>query len=226
VPVEIVRVPPAIEDGSMMAYAQPPSLDGSRAARVYINLKNTIEWPKFTLPTLTFHEAVPGHQWQGAMARSHADMPLLRRLSGRFGAYTEGWGVYAEQLADELGAYERDPLGRIGMLQSLLYRAVRLVVDTGLHRERWSRERATDYFVSVTALPLGRAQREIDRYCVWPGQACSYKLGHTEWVRLRSLVQAGAGGQFALDKFHEVLREGSMPLVVLEQVLRRTWGLA
>jgi uncharacterized protein (DUF885 family) len=224
VPVEIVRVPPAIEDGSMMAYAQPPSLDGVRTARVYINLKDTIEWPKFTLPTLIFHEAVPGHQWQGAMARSRADMPLLRRLSGRFAAYTEGWGVYAEQLADELGAYERDPLGRIGMLQSLLYRAVRLVVDTGLHREHWSRERATDYFVSVTALPRGRAQREIDRYCVWPGQACSYKLGHTEWVRLRNLVNAHANGQFALDKFHDVLREGPMPLVLLEQVLRRTWG--
>jgi len=224
VPVEIVRVPLATEDGSMMAYAQPPSLDGARAARVYLNLKDTIEWPKFTLPTLMFHEAVPGHQWQGAMARSHADMPLLRRLSGRFAAYTEGWGVYAEQLADELGAYEHDPLGRIGMLQSLLYRAVRLVVDTGLHRERWSRERATDYFVSTTALPLGRAQREIDRYCVWPGQACSYKLGHTEWVRLRSLVQARAGGKFALDTFHDVLRQGSMPLVVLEQVLQRTWG--
>lgn len=226
VPVEIVRVPVEIEDGSMMAYAQPPSLDGARAARVYINLKDTAEWPKFTLPTLSFHEALPGHHWQGAMARSRADMPLLRRLSGRFAAYTEGWGVYAEQLADELGAYEHDPLGRIGMLQSLLYRAVRLVVDTGLHRERWDRERATDYFVSVTALPRGRAQREIDRYCVWPGQACSYKLGHTEWLRLRSLVEARAGGQFALDKFHDVLRDGPMPLVILEQVLRRTWGLA
>ncbi len=224
-PVEIVRVPVAIEEGSMMAYAQPPSLDGVRPGRVYINLKDTAEWPKFTLPTLCFHEALPGHQWQGVLARSRADMPLLRRLSGRFAAYTEGWGVYAEQLADELGAYERDPLGRIGMLQSLLYRAVRLVVDTGLHRERWSRERATDYFVSVTALPRGRAQREIDRYCVWPGQACSYKLGHTEWVRLRSLVAAHAGARFALDEFHEVLRQGSMPLVVLEQLLRRTWRL-
>lgn len=225
VAVEIVRAPVEIEDGSMMAYAQAPSLDGSRAGRFYINLKDTAEWPKFTLPTLTFHEAVPGHQWQGAFARAGKDMPLLRQLSGRFAAYTEGWGVYAEQLADELGVYEQDPLGRIGMLQSLLYRAVRLVVDTGLHRERWSRERATDYFVSVTALPRGRVQREIDRYCVWPGQACSYKIGHAEWLRLRSLASARAGRAFDLGEFHDVLRDGPMPLVILEEVLQRTWGL-
>jgi uncharacterized protein (DUF885 family) len=140
-----------------------------------------------------------------------------------FAAYGEGWALYAEQLAAELGAYEGDPLGRLGFLQSLQFRAVRVVVDTGMHAKRWSREQATDYMVEKTGFVRTRAQREIDRYAVWPGQACSYKLGHTEWVRLREEAKQRAGARFDLKTFHDTLRRGAMPLVVLERVVKETF---
>lgn len=222
-PVEIVRVPPEIEDGAPNGYATPPALDGSRAGRFYINLKDTAEWPKFTLPTLTYHEALPGHQWEGSISLASTEIPRLRQVSLGFAAYGEGWGLYAEQLADELGAYKGDPLGRLGFLQSLQFRAVRVVVDTGMHAKRWSREKATDYMVEKTGFVRSRAQREIDRYAIWPGQACSYKIGHTEWVRLREEAKARAGSRFDLKTFHDVLRRGSMPLVVLERVVKETF---
>jgi uncharacterized protein (DUF885 family) len=218
-PFEIVRVPPEIEDGAPNGYARGASLDGTRPGRFYINLKDTSDWPKFSLPTLTYHEALPGHVWQGAIARESTRIPLIRRLGGGFSAYGEGWALYAEQLADELGLYEADPLGRIGYLQSLLFRAVRLVVDTGLHAQRWSRQRATDYMVDVTAMSRPRVQREIDRYCIWPGQACSYAIGYAEWVRLRDAEKRRAGNRFDLREFHDVLLQGRMPLVVLERIL-------
>ena len=136
-----------------MAIHVPPLLDGSRPGRYYINLKSTADWPKFSLPTLTYHEALPGHQWQFAIAQESKDIPMLRRLTIGPAAYVEGWALYAEALAEELGVYDGDALGRIGYLQSMLFRSVRLVVDTGIHAEHWSRERATDYMVSATALP-------------------------------------------------------------------------
>ncbi len=222
-PVEIVRVPPEIQDGAPNGYATPPTLDGSRPGRFYINLKDTAEWPKYTLPSLTYHEALPGHQWEGSIALMSTDTPILRRVGIGFAAYGEGWALYAEQLADELGAYEGFPLGRIGFLQSLQFRAVRIVVDTGLHAMKWSREKATDYMVEMTGMPRTRVQREIDRYCIWPGQACSYKIGHTEWVRIREEAKARAGAKFDLRVFHDVLRNGGMPLVVLEQVVKATY---
>jgi uncharacterized protein (DUF885 family) len=218
-PVEIVRVPPEIEDGAPNGYATLPALDGSRPGRFYINLKDTAEWPKFTLPTLTYHEAIPGHQWEGAISLESKDIPRVRQISLGFAAHGEGWGLYAEQLADELGAYQGDPLGRLGFLQSLQFRAVRVVVDTGMHAKRWSREKATDYMVEKTGFVRSRAQREIDRYAIWPGQACSYKIGHTEWVRIREAARARAGARFDLRAFHEVLRRGPMPLVVLERTV-------
>lgn len=218
-PFEILRVPPDIEDGAPNGYARGASLDGSRPSRYYINLKDTTDWPKFSLPTLTYHEALPGHIWQGSIARESTQIPLLRRLGFGFAAYGEGWALYSEQLADELGMYDTDPLGRIGYLQSLLFRAVRLVVDTGLHARRWSRQQATDYMVDATALPRPRVQREIDRYCVWPGQACSYAIGYAEWVRLRDAAKRRAGMRFDLRAFHDVLLQGRMPLVVLERVI-------
>jgi uncharacterized protein (DUF885 family) len=218
-PVEIVRVPPDIEDGAPNGYAQAPALDGSRPGRFYINLKDTAEWPKFNLPTLTYHEALPGHVWQGSIALGSQQIPMLRRAGMSFAAYGEGWALYAEQLAAEMGVYDGDPLGEIGYLQSLQFRAVRLVVDTGLHFKRWSRAQATDYMVSQTGMPRARVQREIDRYCVWPGQACSYKIGHVEWVRLREEAKRRTGARFDLQTFHDVLLQGPMPLVVLEQTL-------
>lgn len=219
-PVEVVRVPPDIQDGAPNGYATPPTLDGSRPGRFYINLKDTAEWPKFALPTLTYHEALPGHQWEGAIALEATDSSILRRAGLGFAAYGEGWALYAEQLALELGAYEDNPLGEIGFLQSMQFRAVRLVVDTGMHAKRWSRARATDYMVETTGMPRARVQREIDRYCIWPGQACSYKIGHTEWVRLREEAKVRAGSRFDIKTFHDVLRQGGMPLVVLESVVQ------
>ena len=220
-PVEIVRVPPEIQNGAPNGYSRPAALDGSRPGRYYINLKSTADWPKFSLPTLTYHEALPGHQWQFAIAQESKDIPMLRRLTIGPAAYVEGWGLYAEELAEELGMYDGNALGRIGYLQSMLFRSVRLVVDTGIHAERWSRERATDYMVSATALPRARAQSEIDRYCIWPGQACSYKIGQSEWLRLRAAAKKRAGARFDLKAFHEVLLRGPMPLVVLEEVTRQ-----
>lgn len=222
-PVEIVRVPPEIQDGAPNGYATPPALDGSRAGRFYINLKDTAEWPKFTLPTLTYHEAIPGHQWEGSISLAATEVPRLRQVSLGFAAYGEGWGLYAEQLADELGAYQGDPLGKLGFLQSLQFRAVRVVVDTGMHAKRWSREKAIDYMVEKTGFVRSRAQREIDRYAIWPGQACAYKIGHTEWVRMREEAKARAGARFDLKTFHDILRQGAMPLVVLEQVVKETF---
>ncbi|WP_293900530.1 DUF885 family protein [Phenylobacterium sp.] len=219
-PMEIVRVPPSIEDGAANGYAQGPSLDGKRPGRFYINLKDTAEWPRFSLPTLAYHEGYPGHQWQGAIAQAAKETPMLRRQGVGFAAYGEGWGLYAEQLGDELGCYDDDPLGRIGFLQSLLFRAVRLVVDTGMHAKRWSRERATDYMVEATGRPRGGMQREIDRYCVWPGQACSYKVGHNAWLRLREDARMRLGARFDIKSFHEVLRVGRLPLVVLDRVVK------
>jgi uncharacterized protein (DUF885 family) len=219
-PVEIVRVPPEIQDGAPNGYATLPTLDGSRPGRFYINLKDTAEWPKFTLPTLTYHEALPGHQWEGAISMASTEIPRLRQVGLGFAAYGEGWGLYAEQLADELGAYQGDPLGRLGYLQSLQFRAVRVVVDTGMHARRWSRERATDYMVEKTGFVRSRAQREIDRYAIWPAQACSYKIGHSEWVRIREEARARAGSRFDIKAFHDVLRRGSMPLVVLERTVK------
>ncbi|MEG3180112.1 DUF885 domain-containing protein [Sphingomonas sp. LT1P40] len=218
-PVKVRRVPPAIQAGSPGGYYQAATLDGSRPGIYYINLRDTFDRPKFGLATLTHHEAVPGHHLQVMLALESKNIPLIRRRSG-FSAYSEGWALYAEQLADEMGMFEGDPLGQVGYLQSLLFRATRLVVDSGLHAKRWSREKATDYFIATTGIARGRSQGEIDRYTVWPGQACSYKVGHTMWVKLRDEVRAKAGANWDPRKFHAVLLKGGMPLAVLERVVR------
>ena len=216
--VDIKRVPPSIEAGAPGGYAQGPSLDGARPGAYYINLKDTHEWPRWTLPTLTYHEATPGHVFQGTIAREAGELPLYRRTTG-FSAYNEGWALYSERVADELGVYADDPFGRIGFLQSYLFRAVRLVVDTGLHHKRWSREQAIRYMVDNAAEPEGSATREIERYIVWPGQACAYKLGETVISNLRAEAEKRPG--FDLRRFHDaVLLGGSMPLTVLERRVR------
>lgn len=217
--VEIKRVPPEIQEGASQGYYNPPSLDGSRPGIYWINLTDTANWPKFSLPTLTYHEALPGHHLQIALQQESAAAPKLMNLLF-FSSYSEGWGLYAEQLADELGAYEKDPLGRIGFYQSLLFRAVRLVVDTGIHSKGWSREQAIDYFIANTGRATGAATSEIERYCVWPGQACAYKVGHNEWVRLREKARATLGDRFDIRSFHDTaLAGGGMPLTVLERVV-------
>ena len=213
--MQIRRVPTAIEAGAPRGYAQSGSLDGSRPGTFYINLANTRIWPRWALPTLTYHEAVPGHLWQGAIVLGNDQIPLLHRNIG-IPAFGEGWALYSEQLADEIGMYGDFPQGKIGMLQAFLYRAARIVVDTGMHARGWSREQAIRYFVEQVGLDELAATNEIERYVVWPGQACSYKIGHTEIVRLREQARARLGPRFDLKAFHDlVLLSGDMPLEVL-----------
>jgi uncharacterized protein (DUF885 family) len=219
-PVEVRRVPEAIQAGAPGGYYQSASLDGTRPAIYFINLRDTFDRPKFGLATLSYHEAVPGHHLQVMSALESEDIPLIRRR-GFYSGYSEGWALYAEQLADEMGLYEGDPLGQVGYLQSLLFRATRLVVDSGMHAKRWSREKATDYLIATTGIARGRSQGEIDRYTVWPGQACSYKIGHTVWVRLRDEAKRKAGAQWDPKAFHKILTMGAMPLTVLEKVARQ-----
>jgi uncharacterized protein (DUF885 family) len=218
-PLEIRRVPPEIQDGASNGYYNRAALDGSRPAIYFINLKDVGDWPKYSLPTLCYHEGVPGHHLQISIAQESKDIPTLRKL-GFFSAYSEGWALYAEQLADELGVYQGDPLGRAGFLQSFLFRAARLVVDTGIHAKKWSREQATDYMVQTTGYARPRSQREVERYCTQIGQACSYKVGHTAWTRARAEAQKTLGAKFDLKQFHEILREGAMPLSILERRIK------
>lgn len=217
--VEVRRVPVSIQSGAPGGYYQGPPLDGSRPGAYYINLRDSGNWPKFALPTLTYHEASPGHHLQVALQRESGELPQWRRAGG-FSAYNEGWALYAEAVAaDDLDAYATDPLGRVGFLMSYLFRAVRLVVDTGIHSERWSREQAVDYMAASGAKPLDASNSEINRYSVWPGQACSYKVGHTVIARLRKEAEAKPG--FDLRAFHDkVLGSGSLPLAVLEGRMR------
>ncbi|MNN06748.1 hypothetical protein D3C81_1195490 [compost metagenome] len=217
--VEIRRVPVSIQSGAPGGYYQGPPLDGSRPGAYYINLRDSGNWPKFALPTLTYHEASPGHHLQVALQRESGELPQWRRAGG-FSAYNEGWALYAEAVAaNDLHAYADNPLGRVGFLMSYLFRAVRLVVDTGLHSERWSRERAVEYMAASGAKPLDASNSEINRYCVWPGQACAYKVGHTVIARLRAEAEARPG--FDLRAFHDkVLMNGSLPLAVLEAQMR------
>jgi uncharacterized protein (DUF885 family) len=217
--VQIKRVPPEIEAGAPMGYYNSPSLDGTRPGIYWINLKDTAEWPSWTLPTLTYHEAAPGHHLQISLQQESESAPLLMNLLG-FSSYVEGWGLYAEQLADEMGAYENDPVGRIGYLQSLMFRAARLVVDTGIHSKGWSREEGIRYMMEAYGDQEGAATSEVERYCGWPGQACAYKVGHNEWVRLREKAKASLGDRFDLKGFHDTaLAAGGVPLSVLERLV-------
>lgn len=212
----IKRVPPAIEAGAPGGYAAAGTMDGSVPGYYYINLRNTGMWPRFALPTLTYHEGIPGHIWQGEYTYK---LPLVRSLLA-FNAYSEGWALYAEQLADELGVYEDDPLGKLGYLQSIAFRACRLVVDSGLHAKRWTRAQAIEWFATTNGSTVEEVQGEVDRYCAWPGQACGYKIGHSEIVRLRDKAKAALGDRFDLRLFDDaVVKGGGVPLTLLERVI-------
>ncbi len=215
---EVRRVPPQTEAGSAAAYAQPPSLDGKRPGLIYFNLRDVNDWPRFALVTTTYHEGLPGHQMEGGLALSNTRLPLIRKTGG-FSGYGEGWALYAEQLADEIGMYDDDPLGRCGYLVAQLFRANRCVVDTGLHHYRWSREKAVAYFVEQQGDTEGDAGREIDRYCVNPGQAASYKLGHSVFTDIRDRARAKQGARFDLKAYHSaMLANGRVPLDVLRRI--------
>lgn len=214
-PLEIRAVPVEIQDGASNGYYNRAALDGSRPAIYFINLKDLGDWPKYGLPALTYHEGVPGHHLQISTAQTAGDIPMLRKTAF-MSAYSEGWALYAEQLADELGGYAT-PLDRAGYLQSFLFRAARLVVDTGIHAKKWSREQATTYMVEKTGFARPRCQREVERYCTQPGQATSYKVGHGVWTKARRDAQAAQGDAFDLKQFHAILEEGAMPLSLLEK---------
>ena len=218
-PLEIRRVPKAIEAGAPGGYYNSPTLDGSRPGIYWINLRDSAEQPRFTLPTLTFHEAIPGHHLQLALNNEAGDLPLIRKMIG-FSGYSEGWALYAEELAVEMGMYEDDVDGQIGMIHDAMFRAVRLVVDSGMHDRKWSREQALKYYVDTIGDQETSAITEIERYVVWPGQACSYMVGKIEWMRLRAKARKALGRRFDIRKFHDVgLLSGGVPLTVLETVI-------
>ena len=215
--LDIRRVPPPIEAGAPGGYYNAGTLDGSRPGAYYINLRDTAEVPKWTLPTLTYHEGIPGHHLQGTLALEAQGIPMIRKVVW-FSGYGEGWALYSEQLADEMGMYADDPFGRLGYLHDAIFRAVRLVVDSGMHAKGWSREQAIKYYVDAIGDPETVATTEVERYCVWPGQACSYMIGKVTWLRLRAAAKAKLGDRFDIRQFHDAgLLSGAMPLEVLER---------
>ncbi|MDO8297569.1 MAG: DUF885 family protein [Caulobacter sp.] len=220
--VEVRPVPKEIEAGAALGYMNFAALDGSRPAIYYVNLQDTGNWPRYTLASLTMHEAIPGHAWQGAYLAERRDrVPAIASLMG-FNAFVEGWALYAEQMADEAGLYDDDPMGRLGYFQALRFRAARLVVDTGLHHKRWSREKTIDWMTAATGRSKGAITSEVDRYCASPGQACGYKVGHTEIVRLRDAAKATLGPKFDIRDFNDaVVATGGVPITVLASVIDR-----
>ena len=213
--IRVQRVPPFKEKTSPAAYADRGSLDDSRPSTFFANLRDMNEVQKFSMRTTAYHESVPGHQLQGAFAQGLHGVPLFRKIVP-FTAYDEGWALYSEQLAWELG-YEKEPLDNLGRLQMEMLRAVRLVVDTGIHRKHWTREQAIDYMLEKTGRPRGEVVSEIERYFVMPGQALAYKIGMRKILELRANAQARLGSRFDLKDFHSaVLANGALPLGILE----------
>ena len=216
--VEVRRMPPEEEPGAPGAYGGPGSIDGTVPGKFWINLRTTSLHTRFSLPDLAYHEAIPGHVWQGEYTFK---LPLVRSLL-QFNAYSEGWALYAEQLADELGVYADNPAEKLGYLQSLGFRACRLVVDTGLHAKRWTRQQAIDWFVTANGSSVEEVSGEVDRYCSWPGQACGYKVGHSEINRLRDRARAALGPRYDFKAFNDALvLGGNVPMTVLGHVVDR-----
>ncbi len=217
---EVKRVPSYTEAGAPGGYYIQPAPDGSRPGAYYINLRDTAAWPSWSLPTLTYHEAVPGHHNQIALAQEAQGLPFIRSKMLWFGAYGEGWALYAETLADELGVYKNDKPGRIGYLQSMAFRAARCVVDTGIHAMKWTKQQAIDYMVEATGDTYDSIETEVERYCVWPGQATCYMVGRVKIMEIRDAAKKALGEKFDIKAFHDkILLSGAMPLDVLEQVI-------
>jgi len=209
---EIKRMPPEVEPGAPGAYGGPGTIDGKVPGKFWINMHRMSVFTTYNTPTLTYHESLPGHVWQGEYTFK---LPLARSLLAS-NAYSEGWALYAEQLANELGVYDDDPFGRLGYLQSIAFRACRLVVDTGLHAKRWTRKQAIDWFASTNGSSVEEVAGEVDRYCAWPGQACGYKVGHSEINRLRAKAQKALGARFNFRKFNDaVVTGGGVPMLTL-----------
>jgi uncharacterized protein (DUF885 family) len=216
--VEVKRVPEFSEATAPGAYYQPPSLDGSRPGAFFVNLRDVSEIPRFGMRTLAYHEAVPGHHFQNAITQQLDGLPMFRRMLP-FTAYGEGWALYTEQLAWELG-FQDDPLDNLGRLQAEMFRAVRLVVDTGMHAKRWSREQAIAYMMEHTGMGQGEVTAEIERYLVMPGQALAYKVGMIKILELRDRARDALGEDFDIKAFHDqILGNGALPLTLLERVV-------
>jgi uncharacterized protein (DUF885 family) len=214
--LEVKRIPPDVEAGAPGAYGGPGTIDGREPGHFWINLRDPALDNRFSLADLAYHEAIPGHVWQGEYTFSQ---PLIRSLLA-FNAYSEGWALYAQQIADELGVYDDFPAGRLGYLQSLAFRACRLVVDTGLHAKRWTRAEAIDWFVANNGSGRDEVQSEVDRYCAWPGQACGYKVGHSTINRLRDRAKAALGEAYDFRRFNDaVVKGGNVPMTVLGAVI-------
>lgn len=216
-PLEIRRIPASTEAGASTHYTNG-SLDGTRPGIYWLNLRDTAEAPFWDMPTTTFHEGIPGHHLQITLA-TQADLPLIRKVQG-FGAYIEGWALYSEQLAQEMGFYQGEPAWELGYIHDALLRSGRLVVDTGIHSLRWSREKAVETLSGIDGDPPAYAGQEIERYACNPGQACSYMVGKITMLRLREKAKGALGPRFDIRQFHDaVLLAGSMPLTVLENVV-------
>ncbi|MEO6387721.1 MAG: DUF885 domain-containing protein [Croceibacterium sp.] len=216
--MEVRRLPAAEEPGAPTAYGGAGSKDGTTPGRMWINLRSTDLHRKYTLPTLVHHEMVPGHIWQGEFSNT---LPLIRSILA-FNAFSEGWALYAEQLADELGAYDDNPAWRLGYLQDQAFRAARLVVDTGLHHKRWSRQQGVDFFVQRNGNNAEEVASEVDRYCSWPGQACGYKVGHSEILHQRDRARQALAARYDLKAFDDaVVKGGNVPLDVLAKNVDR-----
>ncbi|MBI4733023.1 MAG: DUF885 domain-containing protein [Chloroflexi bacterium] len=217
--LKVERVPEFREKTSAGAYYMPGDLTGSRPGVFYANMRDMNEVHKFGMKTLSYHEGIPGHHFQLSIAMELKKVPFFRRMVP-FTAYAEGWALYAEKLAREIGMYKDDPYSELGYLDSELFRAVRLVVDTGIHHKKWTREQAIEYMEAHTASAHETVVSEIERYIVMPGQACAYKIGEIKMVELRDKAKKALGDKFDLRKFHDVvLKNGSMPLNILEQVV-------
>lgn len=216
--MEVRRLPLAEEPGAPGAYGGAGSKDGTIPGRFWINLRTTDLHRKYDLADLTYHEAIPGHVWEGEYSNR---LPLIRSILA-FNPFSEGWALYGEQLADELGAYDEFKVGRLGYLQSLAFRACRMVVDTGLHHKRWSREQARNFFVERNGSKYEEVASEVDRYCSWPGQATGYKLGHSEILRQRARAESTLGDAYDFKAFNDaVVLGGNAPMDVLKKNVDR-----
>jgi len=216
-PLDILRMPASSENDLAGAYYNPPSYDGKRPGIFLANLNDVTKTPMWAMPTLAYHEGIPGHHLQTSIALENGDLPLLRRMQS-VPAYEEGWALYAEYLASEMGLYENDPYGDIGRLQAEILRAARLVVDTGMHARHWSREQAIQYMQSVTGMAPSDVSMEVDRYIVWPGQACTYMIGMKVILGLREKAISELGPRFDMKEFHaQILDNGPMPLWLLQK---------
>jgi uncharacterized protein (DUF885 family) len=213
--VDVREAAPLTQDSASSAFYKAAALDGSRPAIFNVNLRSTLDFPTWSLPTLAFHEAVPGHHMQAGLARERTQATLSYFIS--VPAFSEGWATYAEDLAAELGAYKDDRIGRLGYLQAMIQRAARMVADTGIHADKWTRPQAIAYLQDTIGISAAEAELEVDRMTIWPGLACSYMAGRETIRRMRTGAERELKAAFDLKAFHEaILLPGPRPLPVLE----------